>query len=512
MPITFNPRMKGSFQTVTVSQPTRKNKMTEKPNILIIHADQMRYDCASFSGNPDVKTPHLERLAIEGVCFDEAFVSYPLCRPFRASFQTGKYPQRTGAYGHYSLIDPDQPSLARSLNAVGYKSGYVGKWHLHNDFISPGFVPPGPDRMGFDDFTGFNRDHCYTNAIFYRDTDQPFICRRFEPDFQTDHAIEFMERASESGAPFLAYVSFGPPHPPISLTPRNWMGMYDPMRLAMPKGVSNPKFKRPPGGKGGGRDQPWLDSQVNAETRFRRFLSGYYGLISNIDYNVGRMLNWLDANSLSGSTIVLFISDHGEMFGQHGGYVRSKNAAYRASAQVPLLARYPGHFARNKRVNSLVDVAVDTMPTLLDACGVESPEGTQGISYLSLLEGGDVPTRDHVQYQRIANKPKSDHDAGKAVPSSLRGIRTRDWLYVRNCNGPVLLFDENEDRGELANLAKDPAHADIRAQLDARVCRNMEETGDAWRLAADPKSSGMPTLDEIKANREKAREIAIEVP
>ena len=488
------------------------SEMTEKPNILIIHADQMRYDCASFSGNPDVKTPHLDRLAIEGVCFDEAFVSYPLCRPFRASFQTGKYPQRTGAYAHLSLIDPNQPSLARSLNAVGYKSGYVGKWHLHNDFLKPGFVPPGPARMGFDDFVGFNRDHRYMDAIFYRDSDQPYACKRFEPDFQTDHAIEFMERARASGDPFLAYVSFGPPHPPISMTPKHWRGMYDPGRIALPKGVSNPKFKKPKRGKVAGREQPWLDPGIDAETRLREFLSAYYGLISSVDFNVGRLLNWLDSMALAESTIVIFFSDHGEMMGQHDSYVRTKNEAYRAAAQVPLLVRHPGRFARGKRVSSLVDVAVDTMPTLLHACGVDAPEGTQGISYLSLLEGGDAPTRDHVQYQRIAYRPKSGSDGGQPNADSLRGIRTKDWLYVRNWNEPLLLFDQNEDRDELANLARDPAHADILSELDARVRLNMEETGDAWDLAAEPDPPGMPTNDEIQAHRENVRKIAIEVP
>ena len=484
--------------------------MADKPNILIIHADQMRYDCASFSGNPDVKTPHLDRLAIEGVCFDEAFVSYPLCRPFRASFQTGKYPQRTGAYAHLSRIDPNQPSLARALNAAGYKSGYIGKWHLHNDFMKPGFVPPGPARMGFDDFVGFNRDHAYVDAIFYRDTDQPYICRRFEPDFQTDHAIEFMERARASDGPFLAYVSFGPPHPPIGQTPEHWRRMYDPGRLALPKGVENPRFKKPRKEKGGGGEGRESDPAIGNEWRFREFLCGYYGLISSVDFNVGRLLNWLDANSLAECTIVMFLSDHGEMLGQHGSHVRSKNEAYRASAQVPLLVRHPGRFAAGKRVNSLVDVAVDTMPTLLDACGVEAPEGTQGISYLPLLEGGEVPTRDHVQYLRIAYKPKSGSGEGKPDPNSLRGIRTKDWLYVRNWNGPLLLFDQNEDRDELANLADDPARADILAELDARVRLNMEETGDAWSLAAESNPPGMPTQDEIVANKEHAKKIAIE--
>lgn len=100
--------------------------MAVKPNILMIYVDQMRYDCAGFSGNPDVKTPHLDRLAMEGVCFDEAFVSYPLCKPFRASLLTGKHPQKTGCYNNAAQFSPCRKSLANILNAHGYKSGYVG--------------------------------------------------------------------------------------------------------------------------------------------------------------------------------------------------------------------------------------------------------------------------------------------------------------------------------------------------------------------------------------------------
>ena len=320
-----------------------------------------------------------------------------------------------------------------------------------------------------------------------------------------------MERARASDGPFLTYVSFGPPHPPISQTPQHWRRMYDPERLALPKGAENPRFKKPRKEKDGGGEGREPDPAIGNERRFREFLCGYYGLISSVDFNVGRLLNWLDANSLAESTIVMFLSDHGEMMGQHGSHVRSKNEAYRASAQVPLLVRHPGRFAAGKRVNSLVDVAVDTMPTLLDACGVEAPEGTQGISYLPLLEGGEVPTRDHVQYQRIAYKRKSGSGDGKPDPHSLRGIRTKDWLYVRNWNGPLLLFDQNEDRDEMANLAHDPARADILAELDGRVRLNMEETGDAWSLAAESNPPGMPTQDEIRASREHARKIAIEV-
>ena len=449
--------------------------MAVKPNILMIYADQMRYDCAGFSGNPDVKTPHLDRLAMEGVCFDEAFVSYPLCRPFRASLLTGKHPQKTGCYNNKAQFAPCRNSLAHILNAVGYKSGYVGKWHLHNGFLRPGFVPPGPDRMGFDDFVGFNDDHRYMDAIFYRDTDQPYHCRRFEPDFQTDHAIEFMERARASGGPFLAYVSFGPPHPPMTM-PEHWRRMYHPGRIALPEGASKFKPRKPDEKTDESQDGLGPDDGSETESRIRGYVSGYYSLISGVDFNVGRLLNWLDANALAECTIVIFFSDHGDMLGQKDSYCAIKNLPYRAAAQVPLLARFPGRFAPGKRVSSLVDVAVDTMPTLLHACGVDAPEGIQGISYLPLLEGSDIPTRDHVQYQKMAN-----HN----MEGPLRGVRTENWLYIRSRNRPIFLFDQSADREELENLANVPANAEVLAELDLHVQRNMDETGDAWELGID---------------------------
>ena len=489
--------------------------MDEQPNILMIYADQMRYDCAGFSGNPDVKTPHLDRLAMEGVRFDEAFVSYPLCRPFRASLLTGKYAHRTGAYTNHSPFNPNQPSLATVLNAVGYKSGYVGKWHLRNEFLRPGFVPPGPDRMGFDDFVGFNDDHRYMDAIFYRDTDQPYHCRRFEPDFQTDHAIEFMERARASGCPFLAYVSFGPPHPPMNM-PEYWRRMYDPGRIKLPKGSA--KFKpmklEDVTGKSQERRAPDSESESEIECKIREYVSGYYGLISGVDFNVGRLLNWLDANALAERTIVVFFSDHGDMLGQNDSYCATKSLPYRAAAQVPLLVRFPGRFASGKRVNSLVDVAVDTMPTLMQACGVDTPEVTQGISYLPLLVGSDTPTRDHVQYQKMGFRRNCVSGKGLELTSiSLRGIRTRNWLFVRDMHEPLYLFDQKADRDELANLADDPAHAEILAELDARVRRNMRETGDAWELAPGRRRPGFKARDEIHAHRfNVVIPAAIEVP
>ena len=220
----------------------------------------------------------------------------------------------------------------------------------------------------------------------------------------------------------------------------------------------------------------------------------------------------VDANGDSAEdTIVVFFSDHGDMLGQHGSYCGIKRQAYRASAQVPLLIRYPGTFAAGKRVTSLVDVAVDTMPTLLEACGADVPDSVQGTSYLALLEGTeDIPIRDHVQFELM----KADFGGrSERHVKPERGIRTPDWLYVRKQDRPLYLFDQTADRDELINLVDDPAFAAVQAELDARVVRNMEETGDAWGLEMAFPPPGFMTHAEGAAYLETTvKPAAIEVP
>ena len=176
-----------------MTKPSKK-----KPNIVIVYADQMRHDSMSPSDNPVVKTPHLQRLADEGACFDDAYTSYPLCCPFRASMMTGKYAQGHGMYQNHFPLNADQEFLGERMKDAGYQTMYVGKWHLEGG-PKPGFVPPDR-RFGFDKFVGFNRGHHYLDGIFWRDTDQPYRCKRYEQDYQTDHLLEFIDE-SQSEAP-----------------------------------------------------------------------------------------------------------------------------------------------------------------------------------------------------------------------------------------------------------------------------------------------------------------------
>ena len=186
------------------------------PNILIIYPDQLRADALGCYGNPVIDTPNIDRLAYEGVRCENAYVSFPLCAPFRASFFTGKYAHQTGVYANHYKIPLGQDFLAEHLGQAGYTTAYFGKWHLEGG-VKHGFVQPGKRRLGFKHFVGFNRGHEYFQSIFYRDDGQPITSRRYEPDYQTDHVIEFMRSAVHSGAeqPFLAMINYGIPHPPL---------------------------------------------------------------------------------------------------------------------------------------------------------------------------------------------------------------------------------------------------------------------------------------------------------
>ena len=429
---------------------------SKRPNILIIYPDQMRADAMGCAGNECLKTPNLNRLAVEGVRFTNAFTSFPLCSPFRASLFTGKYAHSNGQFGNHYPIPLSQDFLAEILRDSGYRTGYVGKWHLDGG-VKPGFVPPGERRLGFDHFVGFNRGHFYFQSIYYRDTAQPYHCPRYEPDYQTDHLIEFMESCVHGGdgRPFLAMVCFGPPHGPI-IAPPYYERLYRPDEVPIRGNV-------PSDGK--------------SQQRARNFTAGYYGLVANVDHNVGRILDWLDRKGLADDTVVVFLSDHGDMAGEHGKY--GKKTAYEASMRVPLIVRYPKRFAAGRTVSSLVDVSVDTMPTLLELCGLAVPDAVQGTSFLSLLDGDGGSTRGEVYYEIIGERGGPER-----FPVPERGVRTAEWLYVRTKQAPKTLFDLCRDPLEMNNLAGDPQYRGVVKDLDGLLREHMQRTDDDWAIEA----------------------------
>lgn len=469
--------------------------MPKQPNILIIYADQMRYDSMGCSGNPVIRTANIDRLSQEGVHFSEAYTSFPICCPFRASMLTGKYAQKHGMIQNHFPLDGNQTFLADVLKDNGYRTGYIGKWHLEGG-PKPGFVPKDR-RFGFEHFVGFNRGHDYMSSIYFDDGGQAYHSKRYEPDFQTDHLMDFIDTATkaEDEKPFLAYVSYGPPHFPMDM-PDYLRRIYKPEEVPLPPGVPNPELQekaqkertevlcenhRLAGQKSHCSHETKPIGEVETEAEIREFIAEYYGMIHNIDANVGRVLNQLDALGIADDTMVVFLSDHGDMFGQHGSFCGIKNQAYRCSMHVPLIIRYPNRFKPHK-TEAMVDVGVDMMPTLLDMLGIDGPTEMQGQSYAPVLDGESDEHRDTIWYQVFKH---DDGNPQEFHPYAERGIRTRDWLYMRHKNQRRLLFDLRADYHEQNNLVDDPAYAALMDDFDAKLTKHMDQSGDDWDMAAD---------------------------
>jgi arylsulfatase A-like enzyme len=425
-----------------------------RPNIIIIYPDQMRGDAFGSGGNPVVKTAHIDRLAYEGVRFSNAYTAYPLCAPFRASLFTGKYPHAHGVRANHYAIPLGQNFLAEIFRQAGYQTGYIGKWHLDGGQM-PGFVPPGERRLGFDHFVGFNRGHHYNHSVFFKDTDQPYTSLRYEADYQTDHLLSFLDSCHRDPAerPFLAMVCYGIPHPPLA-APSHYIKLYSPDEVQLNDSV-------PPG----------------SESRSKEFLAKYYGLVSCVDHNVGRILNWLDKSNLAENTVVVFVSDHGEMAGEHGLF--GKRNCHRGATHVPLLVRYPQRFHAGIVVDNLVDPSVDIMPTLLELCDLDVPDAVQGHSFLSLLEGDTGTTRPHIFHQILKEK-----GGPEPFPVPVRGIRTEDWLFVRSEDQVTALYDLVSDPAEIRNLAGSPDHRSIVLDLESTLTEYMSAVGDDWNVEA----------------------------
>ncbi|MEM6619606.1 MAG: sulfatase [Pseudomonadota bacterium] len=485
--------------------------MTDQPNILIIYADQMRYDAMGCAGNPVIKTANIDRLSAEGVHFSEAYTSYPICCPFRASVLTGKYAHNHGMIQNHFPLRGGQGFLAEHMRDAGYATGYVGKWHLEGG-PKPGFVPPDR-RFGFEHFVGFNRGHEYQSSIFYDDVGQAYHSARYEPDYQTDQFIEFIDGAAKSAQPFFGYLSYGPPHFPMDM-PDYLRRIYDPGEVPLPPGVPDATLQAQvqahrnailcggdprSGHKSHAAHETKAVGELETEAEIREFVAEYYGMIHNIDWNLGRILNRLDALGIADDTVVIYLSDHGDMCGQHGSFCGIKNQAYRAAMHVPLIVRYPARF-RPRRTAAMVDVGVDMMATLLALVGAPMPTGRDSQSYLPVLDAQTDDHRDAIWYQvftQVGGNP------GEFAPFAERGIRTKDWLYMRRKDHRALLFDERADRDEQVNLVDDPAHGPLMDTFDARIAAHMAATGDDWDMAADFPPPDWVTHAEAKEHLEK---------
>ena len=496
-------------------------------------ADQLRWDAVGAYGNPVVSTPNLDRLAREGVRFGRAYVTNPFCMPSRASILTGRWPHAHGLWDNGVRLPPDTPTLATALGALGYRTAIVGKGHLdvHGAADSPdrmaGWDDPalaarweGRPYYGFQEqrrTNGHNQPAGQYGDFLYREHPHAVPLMKMENALEPpvghcwksalpvelhsstyvgDNAVEFIRRQASAETPFFLWASFPDPHEPFC-PPRPYCDMYDPAAMPPPLRRPGETLDKPPHFRGEvdgahpgwrpyGRFSQAREDRSEAEDRYAKAL--YYGMVSLIDHNVGRILAALEETGQLDDTIVVYVSDHGELLGDHWLYAKGP-WHYDACTRVPLMVRYPAAAPAGRVVDDFVSLA-DLVPTLCELTGApytswppgpgDDPGGVpppgalpdvQGISLVPALRG-EGPGRSQVMTEFAWRFVADLHQ---------KTLRTRDWRITAYAGRPYgELYDLREDPDELVNRWDDPALRGVRGELTAALLDEVMRTESRW--------------------------------
>ncbi len=396
----------------------------QPPNLLFLFPDQLGARWTALDGHPLVHTPRLLELAQESTVFTQACSSSPLCTPWRACLLSGRWPTQTGVTRNGQALPAGLPTLAPRLNAAGYHTAWLGKWHLSGAPQRERAVPP-QGRGGFQRFAGWESHHVdhWRGQIWSDESPGPQPLAGHETDGLTDIALEWLPQLPQ---PFCLFVSYQAPHPPCAPPPQ-FLARYAGRDLMGEPNVDPNAWYH----------QPQWDADYDLQT----FRERYYGEITQLDAALGRLLDSLAASGLAQRTALCFTSDHGEMNGAHGQF--SKGVMYDESLRVPLLVRLPGQ-TQGQRCATPVGT-VDLLPTLLELAGAAPDLEAPGRSLLPALRGADLPQRPLFS------------ECGELLCVLLAG-----WKLVaqREPLQALQLFDMQRDPWELENaLAQQPQRA-----------------------------------------------------
>jgi arylsulfatase A-like enzyme len=442
----------------------------QPPNILLILPDQMRASAMGCDGNGDVKTPNIDRLAAEGMRFKRTYANVPVCCPARAILMTGTYPHVNGMVANDLRLREEQVTVAERLRDAGYRTGFIGKWHLDGGPRDPGFVPPGPRRQGFEFWAAYECHHKHFEPDYFRDTPERIVVNKFEPEASCDFAVEFL-RSQPKDKPFFLTVQMGPPHDPYGAPPE-YMKQYDADQLTPPANWQ-PGSETRPTPKAGLKRGPLANRFVPLGGKEE--IAAYYAAVTAIDDQVGRLLSVLKETGADANTIILFTSDHGDMLGSHG--MRRKRKPHDESARVPGILRWPGHVPAGRVVETLFS-HIDMAPTLLALAGQKVPEEMQGANLARVALGETTEGPEAVLLQIFV----PFNPDGIAKP--WRGIVTADHTYARYEDEPWVLFDHKADPHQQTNLITTASAEPLRARLDAQLAALMQEHGDSWAIGS----------------------------
>ena len=435
-----------------------KTDPAPKPNVIFVFADQWRAQALGYMGNSQVKTPWIDQLARESVNFTLAISNCPVCSPTRASIMTGQYSLNHGIFYNDKHLPAEAVTMAEVFKQNGYATGYIGKWHLNGHPRGENLMEhrekpvPKENRQGFDYWKVLECTHDYNHSLYYDEDNTPHYWEGYDAIAQTDSALAFIKNNKDH--PFLLMLSWGPPHAPYLTAPDSFRVMYDSADIRLRDNVP----------------------EENAG-RARKQIAGYYAHCTALDHCIAELQESIRKSGLEKNTIFVFTSDHGDMLHSHGK--QKKQKPWDESIRVPLLIKYP--LLLKPSENSIPFSSPDFMPTLLGLSGIAIPESVEGNDFSGFLLGREQPDIDAALIMCPVPFHQWKRERGG---KEYRGFRTRRYTYVRDLEGPWLLYDNQEDPYQLNNLVGDPAFADIQKGLEEKLSRLLQETGDEF-LHAD---------------------------
>lgn len=479
----------------------------KRPNILLITSDQQHWNTLG-AFNQEISTPNLDRLVREGTAFTRAYCPNPTCTPTRASIITGQYPSQHGAWTLGTKLLEDRHVVGDDFAKAGYRTALIGKAHFQplygtEEFPSLESYPILQDLefwQQFDErFYGFDhvelaRNH--TNeahvgqhyASWMEEKDCANWREYFLPptgtmDPDKKHTWELpekyhyntwiaertnaqLEQYHHAGENFFLWASFFDPHPPY-LVPEPWDMMYDPNQLMIPQLVPGELNDKPPHFRMTQEKQPDFSylketgkgihgyhSHLKSETERKKLVATYYGMISLMDKYIGRILDKLDQLNLTNDTVVVFTTDHGHFFGQHG--LQAKGGfMYEDLIRLPFVVRWPGRVPAG-HVSDAIQSLVDLAPTFLSLTGIPIPHSMTGVNQSKVWLGEQSEARDHAICE-FRHEPTTIHQ------KTYVDHRYKITVYYNQTYGEI--FDLENDPNELRNLWDSPDHAALKSEL-----------------------------------------------
>lgn len=438
-----------------------------RPNFVFILIDDLRADMFGFQGHPFIETPRIDQLAEEGICFNNAFVTTSLCSPSRASFMTGMYMHHHHVVDNNNLMKKGTVIFPQVLQKAGYETAFVGKWHMGGSSDEP--------REGFDHWVSFRGQGTYFPRNNFMNVNGRQVPRNGYMTYElTNYATDWLDH-QDADKPFLLYLSHKGVHGPFRPAPRH-LDRYQDKEQELPESMADtpenykgkPMWVKNQRNSWHGVDHPYHSQYAESIDEMKKH---YAEMMISIDESVKGIMSSLKSKGLDKNTVVIFTSDGGFLWGEHG--LIDKRCAYEESIHIPFLVWAPELFESGRKVDQLI-ANIDVAPTLLELAGVKVPEHMDGISFASTLknqqQAGQVRDSLLYEYYWEFNFPQTP------TTFALRKDRYKLIQYHGFWDTDEL-YDLEKDPLEMNNLIRDPAHQKIVKTMRSELYGKLDSSG-----------------------------------